>query len=155
MLEDSEGKNYKFFEKSNIMKENRKADHEHKLAWKLVPSDYDTQEERIAAYKRYTEDANHYEYKVWKQMKDERDEYYRDKFEYDTVDALLEMLPDSNLDHKMQVQFLSCIMSGEHSYEVNINASKSASLIDEAKAVDRSFMQIMTGYGCKSDWIEA
>lgn len=135
MLEDESGKNYVMYESSPTMQENRKQDRERGLPWKAVPCDYRGKPNHKEFLTEYQQKMNEYGVGTWKQMVDDRTMYYRNKFEYDTVDAALNMLPESGLSHEIQVAFVAMLLNADHDYTVDINSSAAYNLYDEAKKV--------------------
>lgn len=135
MLEDESGKNYEIYESSPTMQENRKQDREHGLPWKAVPCDYRGKPNNKEFLTEYQKKMNEFGISTWKQMVDDRTMYYRNKFEYDTVDKMLEMLPDSGLSHETQIAFIAMLLHADHNYEIEIESSKCIDLIEEAKKV--------------------
>lgn len=135
MLEDESGKNYAIYESSPTMQENRKQDREHGLPWKAVPCDYRGKPNHKEYLTEYQNKMNEYGVGTWKQMVDDRTMYYRNKFEYDTVDAALNMLPESGLSHEVQVAFVAMLLNADHDYRIEIDSSVAYNLCDEAKKV--------------------
>ena len=154
-LEDINGKNYAIFEKSNMMKENRRLDREHNLPWKMIHSDYNTNDERMNAWKAYQAATKAYGVDTWKQMVAERTEYYKYKFEYETVDAILNMLHKMNFDHQVEIGLVSCLRYCGDDYVNNIKASDSADVLDEIRNLpDEELQTLNTDSSQSHRWIE-
>lgn len=145
MLSDEEGKNYAYYEKSDIMKNNRQTDRSNNMPFKLVPQDYSTKEESIQAFRDFQANAKTYGMNDWKQLINERTQFYRDRFEYQTVDIMLEQLNDIISDHDEQVAFIRCLREADHDYTNNILASKCVNLFEEAEKISQQdIIQEMT-----------
>lgn len=155
MLEDENELNYKIYEKSDVMKKNREEDREHGLAWKIVPSDFKTPEEGRIAYQKYQEGSKTYGTE-WKTMIDNRTNYYRDKFKFDTVDEILRILPTTDLDQDTKIGLIAALINSDEDYYNNIVASESAIYYNDAKqkAVDMTQVPIITETS-GGPWLEA
>ena len=155
MLEDENELNYKIYEKSDVMKKNREEDREHGLAWKIVPSDFKTPEEGRIAYQKYQEGSETYGTE-WKTMIDNRTNYYRDKFKFDTVDEILRILPTTDLDQDTKIGLIAALINSDEDYYNNIVASESAIYYNDAKqkAVDMTQVPIITETS-GGPWLEA
>lgn len=155
MLEDENGLNYKIYEKSDVMKKNREDDREHGLAWKIIPSDFKTPEEGRNAYQKYQEGSKTYG-NEWKNMIDNRTQYYRDKFEFETVDEILRTLPTTDLDQDTKIGLIAALINSDEDYYNNIVASESAIYYNDAKqkAIDLMQVPVITETTGRQ-WIEA
>ena len=132
MLEDSEGKNYKLYEVSEHMKNVRYEDRKKGLSFKLIPSDYDTPEEKKSALTDWQSFSAFHGSKNYLSMVKERSDYYQEQFEYQTVDAMLAQLRTFITDHNEQVAFIRCLKDAYHDYSNNILTSDCADLDQEA-----------------------
>ena len=132
MLEDSEGKNYKLYEVSDHMKNVRYDDRKKGLSFKLIPSDYDTPEEKKSALTDWQSFSAFHGSKNYLAMVKERSDYYQEQFEYQTVDAMLAQLKTFITDHDEQVAFIRCLKDADHDYSNNILTSDCADLDQEA-----------------------
>lgn len=132
MLEDSEGKNYKLYEVSDHMKNVRYDDRKKGLSFKLIPSDYNTPEEKKSALTDWQSFSAFHGSKNYLAMVKERSDYYQEQFEYQTVDAMLAQLKTFITDHDEQVAFIRCLKDADHDYSNNILTSDCADLDQEA-----------------------
>lgn len=132
MLEDTEGKNYKVFEVSDYMKNARYNDRKKGYGFKLIPSDYTTNDERQQALKEWQAFNNHYGDGKYLTMVRERSKYYQDLFKYQTVDAMLNMLSNIITDHDEQVAFIRCLRNADDDFSNNIQNSPCVELDKEA-----------------------
>ncbi len=132
MLEDSEGKNYKLYEISDHMKNVRYEDRKKGLSFKLIPSDYDTPEEKKSALTDWQSFSAFHGSKNYLAMVKERSDYYQEQFEYQTVDAMLAQLKNIITNHDEQVAFIRCLKNAYNDYENNILTSDCADLDQEA-----------------------
>lgn len=155
MLEDENELNYKIYEKSDVMKKNREQDREHGLAWKIVPSDFKTPEDGRAAYQKYQEGSKTYG-QDWKNMIDTRTQYYREKFEFETVDEILKVLPTTDLDQDTKVGLIAALLNADSDYYNNIVASESGIYYNDAKqkVIDMNQIPTVTETSGRQ-WIEA
>ena len=132
MLEDKYGKNYKLYEVSDFMKNVRYEDRKKGLSFKLVPSDYSTNEERQEALRDWQAFSKYHGSNNYIAMVKERSEYYQEQFEYKTVDSMLEQLKNIITDHDEQVAFIRCLKEADHDYSNNILSSDCIDLDKEA-----------------------
>lgn len=132
MLEDKDGKNYKLYEVSDFMKNVRYTDRKKGLSFKLIPSDYSTNEERQEALKDWQAFSNYHGSKNYIAMVKERSDHYQEQFEYKTVDSMLEQLKTIISDHDERVAFIRCLKEADHDYSNNILSSECIDLDKEA-----------------------
>ena len=137
MLDDDERKNYHFFEISMIMQQYRKEDREHNLPFKMLPCDYHSKDEMLAIGKQFNTAVTIYGLDAWKKLIDDRTEFYRDKFEVETVDYMMRMLKDYDMDHSIKVDFVRYMY--EAGYQNCIELANIDEIYQEALAhpVDR------------------
>lgn len=113
MLDDERHENFKVYEVSNEMKARRQADREHQLAFKLVPSDFTTKEERNYAVNQFEEAIKIYGIDHWKAMIAQRMEYYYTLFEVECADNMMKQLYNHPMDHDVKVDLVKLfIQSG-------------------------------------------
>lgn len=106
MLDDEHHENFKVYEVSNEMKAYRQSDREHQLAFKLVPSDYTTKEERNYAVNQFEEAVKIYGLDNWKAMIDQRMEYYYTLFEVECADDMMKQLHAHPMDREEKVDLV-------------------------------------------------
>lgn len=137
MLDDDERKNYHFFEISMIMQQYRKEDREHNLPFKMLPCDFHSKDEMLAVAKQFDTAVTIYGLDAWKKLIDDRTEFYRDKFEVETVDAMMRMLKDYDMEHSIKVDFVRYMY--EAGYQNCIELANIDDIYQEALAhpVDR------------------
>ena len=89
-------------------------------------------------------------------MIDNRTNYYRDKFKFDTVDEILRILPTTDLDQDTKIGLIAALINSDEDYYNNIVASESAIYYNDAKqkAVDMTQVPIITETS-GGPWLEA
>lgn len=132
MLDDDEMKNYHYFEVSMIMQQYRKEDREHNLPFKILPCDYHNKEEMLAIGAQFQTGVTIYGMKAWKALVDDRTEFYRDKFEVETVDAMMHMIKDYDMDHQIKVDLVRYMLDA--GYENCVELANIDDLYEEAIA---------------------
>lgn len=106
MLEDERHENFRVYEVSYEMKAYRQLDREQHRAFKLVPSDFTTKEERLYAVNQFNEAIKIYGMNAWKEMIDQRMEYYYTLFEVKCADEMMEQLKNHHMDHDAKVDLV-------------------------------------------------
>lgn len=132
MLDDDEMKNYHYFEVSMIMQQYRKEDREHNLPFKVLPCDYHSKEEMLAIGAQFQTGVTIYGMKAWKALVDDRTEFYRDKFEVETVDAMMHMIKDYDMNHQIKVDLVRYMLDA--GYENCVELANIDDLYEEALA---------------------
>lgn len=130
MLDDDEMKNYHYFEVSMIMQQYRKEDREHNLPFKILPCDYHSKEEMLAIGAQFQTGVTIYGMKAWKDLVDNRTNFYRDKFEVETVDAMMHMIKDYDMDHQTKVDLVRYMLDA--GYENCVELANIDDLYEEA-----------------------
>ena len=130
MLDDDEMKNYHYFEVSMIMQQYRKEDREHNLPFKILPCDYHNKEEMLAIGAQFQTGVTIYGMKAWKDLVDNRTNFYRDKFEVETVDAMMHMIKDYDMDHQTKVDLVRYMLDA--GYENCVELANIDDLYEEA-----------------------
>lgn len=131
ILEDDSCADYKYYEASNIMKEVRKADAKANKPVEFIKSDYDSHDEMMAASLARVENIEHYGKDVWLKKIANRTDELRYQFEIDTVKAILDLLPDYDLEHKAKLDFIDELIDYDDEYLMYVKDSKSKVLYDE------------------------